>query len=849
MKVFIPKDEEIRELWESRLPHPDSVRKSFGPAVFEYGWELFKGGMVTDVKIAGRKAGGVVRTGRKPLRPSWEITPNGRLGLECTCKQFAYCAHQVALYLETYEALVGPAEITKKSAAVLTLPAKNGGRRRVVKVKFEKTKVCLELGQGRGEILLKAELRGVNSDHKWPMDGETYRIAAGGKILACRKYDMNWVFSNILYAGFEMMEPGRFRMRDEYAISDFLSRTLFHWLEDYQVTLDDHLKALVENRTELASTMSIRNCGEIDRFEFDCQLEFDGETLTVEDLWKMYTSGADVIFSESGKLVGFDHSQLMQYFRSLEELGYKFRRDGGPIKLPLHFLARAVEHGSNGNGSSPIQKSVEISEELRDLYKKLSDFDGVKSVRPPGKLAKALRPYQKDGLNFLNFLSEFRFGGILADDMGLGKTVQALALLDLKRRESKQHQPSLVVCPTTVAPNWIQEVKKFTPQIKAVHLGSSRAITDCSFEDYDLIIISYGLMRRNKFETAFRYMILDEAQNIKNPKTKIAKAVKSVDATYRLALTGTPIENSVYELWSIFDFLMPGFLGSFNHFKWEYAERIMGWGDRDRLSELSRHVRPFFLRRLKQDVASDLPPKTEQDIVCELTPKQNRLYWEVVESIRSELNRKIDSDGWQKSQIHILSALTRLRQICCHPALWEPKLKTLGSGKMTALSETLDSVLSGGHRVVIFSQFVKMMKLVEEDLKKTGTEYLYLDGGTRNRGALIDKFQKDKRYKVFLMSLKAGGTGINLTAADYVILLDPWWNPAVENQAIDRTHRIGQTRPVTAYRLLTRGTIEEKMEELKDRKRDLAERVLSSEAEFFKKMTRDDLEYLLEDGE
>jgi non-specific serine/threonine protein kinase len=325
----------------------------------------------------------------------------------------------------------------------------------------------------------------------------------------------------------------------------------------------------------------------------------------------------------------------------------------------------------------------------------------------------------------------------------------------------------------------------------------------------------------------------------------VAAAVKQIPASHRLALTGTPVENSLVELWSIFEFLMPGFLGKLSQFKTSYAGPALKDREDAAPDRLARRVKPFISRRLKSQVATELPERIEQNIYCELTPLQKRMYRELVAVVRRDIDREIGAKGWEKSQICVLAALLRLRQLCCHPLLVDKEASTVASGKMEAFLETLATILDGQHRVIVFSQFVQMLKIIEKQLLEREIPYLYLDGQTRDRTKRIKEFQEAGKHSVFLMSLKAGGTGVNLTAADYVVLYDPWWNPAVENQAIDRTHRIGQTRTVTAYRMIIKDTLEEKMLQLKARKQDLADRILASDSEFLRGMTREDLEELL----
>lgn len=713
------------------------------------------------------------------------------------------------------------------------------------KLRRQRTRVHLRLSLEKENVLLEGWLQSRTGGRRWPLDDRSVCRIEDGTYWLCDPVQMEEAVKAVRRAGFEVGgTTGCYRLPARGGVLDnLLDKDLPGWRKRYRVELDPALSELLSGARHVHLHVSAhRPAGDLDWFEITWSLEAGGKSLSAADLKALRRSGGRYRLLKRGGLVCVDPVALKRQLEELEELGC-LAGPKKPEKVPLHFLGRAVELAGAASGGS-LPENVRLDPELEELYRKLKGFERIGPVDPPEKLVPILRPYQREGLNFLNFLREFGFGGVLADDMGLGKTVQALALLELERLRAGR-APSLVVCPTTVAPNWVEEARKFTPQIKTVHLKSSREIRECPYPDYDLVVISYALLRRSLPDQAFRFLILDEAQNVKNPLTQGARAVKALRAHRRLALTGTPIENSVTELWSLFDFLMPGFLGNLNHFERCYAKPIARHGEREPLDRLCARVRPFILRRLKSQVASDLPPRVEQNIYCELSPRQKKLYAHFVRAARREINDEIRSRGWEQSRIHVLAALTRLRQLCCHPGLVAPDLKAAGSGKLDAFLELLDTIVSGGHRVLVFSQFVKMLRILEKALKKRGLPYLYLDGSTRDRQRRVNRFQEKNGAPVFLLSLKAGGTGINLTAADYVILFDPWWNPAVENQAVDRVHRLGQERAVTAYRLITRGTLEEKMLELKQRKQDLADRVLASETDLFKRLTREDLEQLL----
>lgn len=489
------------------------------------------------------------------------------------------------------------------------------------------------------------------------------------------------------------------------------------------------------------------------------------------------------------------------------------------------------------------------NQQLGNMIRSLRETAQIPHRTPPSHLDSKLREYQHHGFDWLNFLHDHRFHGILADDMGLGKTVQALAYLE-DRRLNHGSQPNMVLAPTSVVFNWANEAKKFTPDLKVLVLtGPNRKSLFTEIPQADLVITSYAIFRRDvEVLTAqnWRTVIIDEAQNIKNYRSKTALLVKEIKGEQRWALTGTPLENRLSELWSIFDFLMPGFLGSYPHFKRKYQQPIEAQQSQEHLERLRRRIFPFVLRRLKREVAKELPPKTEITNLCEMTHDQRKLYQEVREACRRQVFSEVEKKGIERSHVSILTALLRLRQVCCHPELLGPSFRKheVNSGKMEAFQDLVTEVISEGHRVLVFSQFVEMLALLRVWLDKEKIPYEYLDGRTRRREERIRHFNEDPKIPIFLVSLRAGGTGLNLTGADYVIHYDPWWNPAVQDQATDRVHRIGQTKHVFSYKLITKDSVEEKILGLQERKRNLAEGVLSTDSALGKKMSYEDLEYL-----
>ncbi len=567
---------------------------------------------------------------------------------------------------------------------------------------------------------------------------------------------------------------------------------------------------------------------------------------------------------------------------------------------------------------------TDFDQRFAEARTRLHQFDGIRPLDPAEDFHGSLRQYQREGLGWFGFLRWFGVGGILADDMGLGKTIQVLSMLQARKRgvnghsdgvggemadggeEDKpedggegdnahppsaiSHLPSLIVVPRSVVFNWVDEASRFTPDLRVLaYAGADRDAMRAEFGGHDVIVTSYGLLRRDIAELsheAFDYVVLDEAQAIKNPSSQSAKACRLLQARHRLALTGTPIENHLGDLWSIFEYLNPGMLGSNARFAellragssivprgmagggngqtpLEDASQTEAESDAatqelqatraDTLAQVAASLRPFILRRTKKQVLTDLPPKTEQTIVCEMEPAQRKVYDDLRQYYRGSLMSQLDAvgpaggGGLGRASFMVLEALLRLRQAACHPALIDGQRDDLPSAKLDALLERVADIIEEGSKALVFSQFTSMLALVRRKLDERGIRYCYLDGQTRNRREVVDQFQNDPNGQVplFLISLKTGGLGLNLTAAEYVFILDPWWNPAVEAQAIDRTHRIGQTKPVFAYRLICEDTVEQRIAELQSRKQQLADAIVGGQENVLRSLTRDDLEQLL----
>ena len=501
-----------------------------------------------------------------------------------------------------------------------------------------------------------------------------------------------------------------------------------------------------------------------------------------------------------------------------------------------------------------LMPSAETDQRFERARTELRRFERVKACPEPPTFQGELRQYQREGLGWFAFLRQFGLGGCLADDMGLGKTVQALALLESRRLENAG--PSLVVAPRSLVFNWKQEAARFAPALRVLdHTGAERSRDSIAPSDEHLIITTYGTLRRDIAalrEVEFDYVILDEAQAIKNATTAAAKAARLLRARHKLALSGTPIENNVQELWSLFEFLNPGMFGAASTFRSlararlaTDAETADQPNDNGEIALLARALRPVILRRTKERVAPELPPKLEQTLMVELEPEQRRIYDELLAHYRRSLLPHIDRVGMERSRMKVLEALLRLRQAACHPALISRTHADAPSAKLDVIQPKLAEAAAEGHKSLVFSQFTSFLALLRQRLDADSARYAYLDGDTRDRQAVVEQFQQDPSCRLFLISLRAGGHGLNLTAADYVFLLDPWWNPAVEAQAIDRAHRIGQQRHVIATRLVAQGTIEEKILDLQRSKRELADAILSEDQGALAQIGREELELLL----
>lgn len=490
-------------------------------------------------------------------------------------------------------------------------------------------------------------------------------------------------------------------------------------------------------------------------------------------------------------------------------------------------------------------------QDMRRKMEKLVDFESLEDVPEPADFQGNLRPYQKAGYNWFQFLKKYGFGGCLADDMGLGKTVQTLALLQ-KEKETYTEGPaaptSLIIMPTSLIYNWLNEAAKFAPGLRILnHTGTNRSRSAAAFSGYDAVISTYGVARLDEAilsDFLFHYIILDESQNIKNVSSKSFKAINVLRGEHRLILSGTPVENSVSDLWPQMAFVNPGLLGSFAFFNREFVVPIEKKKDEEAARRLQALIKPFVLRRTKVQVASELPEKSEKIFYCNMTSEQSDRYESTKAEYRNLVLEQLEGGSLQRSGIQVLQGLSKLRQLANHPGMIDPDYEG-SSGKFENVVRTLEAVLARGHKVLVFSQFVRQMRIYADYFRENAIEYAYLDGATQNRQEVVERFRTQEDVNVFLISIKAGGVGLNLTEADYVFILDPWWNPAVEQQAVDRAHRIGQTQHVFIYKFITKDSVEEKILALQKRKQLIAESLIRIEESFVKSLSAEDIAELL----
>lgn len=572
----------------------------------------------------------------------------------------------------------------------------------------------------------------------------------------------------------------------------------------------------------------------IDWFDIHARIKFGEFEIPFKELRKLILRRKVEFKLPNGEIAIIPEVWLTKY-ADLFALSETEGNQEKPVLRKYHLnLVRELEEGNLAK--------VHLSEKLRSL----SSFSGIRQYPVPEGFKGELRPYQRAGYNWLRFLNEYRLGGCLADDMGLGKTVQTLALLQAEKETGAG--TTLLVMPTSLIYNWEMEAGKFTPGLKVLnYTGTLRNKDVTRFQNYDIVLTSYGITRLDVDllkQFYFNYIILDESQVIKNPTSNIARAVRELKSRHKLVLTGTPIENTTLDLWSQMSFINPGILGGQSYFRNEYQNPIEKKGDESKSRKLGAIIKPFILRRHKSQVATELPEKVEYVQYCEMTPDQEKRYEEVKSHYREKIFNLIEQEGLGNSRFMILEGLTKLRQIANHPRMVEQGYNS-DSGKLEDITHMLENAMAEGHKVLVFSQFVKHLELVRQYLKTHKIDHAYLDGSSVDRKEQVERFNRDPQLKAFLISIKAGGLGLNLTEADYVFILDPWWNPAVEAQAVDRAHRIGQKRKVFTYKFITRNTVEEKILVLQQKKLKLTQELITTEESFMKQLTQEDIAQIL----
>ena len=630
-----------------------------------------------------------------------------------------------------------------------------------------------------------------------------------------------------------LLELGFRRMYEYRSASQVLKLGVRRLPEVVQRLLQEGWQVEAEGRLLRSVTeVNVHVVSGVDWFEIHGGMRFGDTEISLPELLKAVRRGENTVRLGDGSFGVLPKDWLKQqgFLLELGESQEDHLRFRSSQALLIDLLLQ----------DQPESSFDEVFERVRD---KLKDYSGIRALEAPEGFVGSLRGYQRDGLGWFDFLDQFGFGGCLADDMGLGKTIQVLALLQGRRKA----KASLVVVPKSLVFNWKQEAGRFTPELKILdHTGINRRKDTKRFRGFNAVLTTYGTMRNDiglLKDYPFDYIVLDEAQIIKNAGSLTAKAARLLQGRRRLALSGTPIQNHLGELWSLFEFLNPGMLGGVSFFNKQIKNRGPLSDDTRRL--LARYLKPFILRRTKEQVAPELPEKVEQTLFCELEPAERRRYDQLKRYYQRSLQRRIESDGLGRSKIKVLEALLRLRQAACHPGLLDKTRVDRSSTKLDLLLQQLEDVASEERKALVFSQFTSLLKILRSRLDELGLSYEYLDGRTRNRARHVQRFQEDPECRLFLISLKAGGLGLNLTAAEYVFLLDPWWNPAAEAQAIDRSHRIGQDKRVFAYRLIAKDTVEEKVLELQRSKRELAEAIISQDNRLIGELSREDLTLLL----
>ncbi len=701
------------------------------------------------------------------------------------------------------------------------------------KYKAEKlgTKIFLDI-DGRGNIIAEVkfcygdcEFNPFDKDLEVECNRNIIEEARAKELFKMYNFTINFK-RNIIY------------LSNEDDIYNFLTEGIDKFMEKFEVLVTDKLK----NRqiiTQKTFNMGVRIENNFLEIDFN-ELGLDENEL--KDIFKRYKLRKKYYRLKNGSFINIDSEGIGSLVNLAKTLNITERDIAlGKVEIPK-YRALYLDNLAKNNKSDLI---INLDSKFKEIVNNINNVN-LSDVKEPKQLNGVLREYQKTGFKWLKTLEKYGFGGILADDMGLGKTIQIIALLlDQKQSEGKT---SMVVCPSSLYINWEKEIKRFSNDIKTLIISGNaeqRAELINKVSEYDVVITSYDLLKRDielYKNKKFKYVIADEAQYIKNNNTKNAKALKDLNSEVRFALTGTPIENSLAELWSIFDFIMPGYLYTYKKFKDEFETLIIKENDSQVMERLQKLVAPFVLRRIKRDVLKELPDKTEQIMYSKMDDEQQKLYNSYLALAKVKMKQELEANGFEKSKFKILSLITRLRQICCHPKLFLDNYNG-ESSKLNQCLEIIEGAIASKHKILLFSGFTSMFDILTPELEKRGIEYSILTGQTKvdARIEMVDEFNKDDNIKVFLISLKAGGTGLNLTGADMVIHFDPWWNLSAQNQATDRAYRIGQRHNVQVFKLICENSIEEKIQKLQDKKMDITDAVIKSGETFISQMSKDEL--------
>ena len=652
------------------------------------------------------------------------------------------------------------------------------------------------------------------------------------------------VLTRIFEDGFELVNGKRyFVLKDLDEIYEFLSNKIESYMNDYEILVTDKFKSKEIKKPKLSSVSVKLDNGLL---ELDIS-KLDFNVNEIKNVLNNYRVKKKYYKLKNGDFLSLEKNEDLEFLDNISssfDIDYS-KVNNGTIKLPVSrsiYLNQLLDNNKEINSNK--------DNEFNKLVTNIENKNLSENIKINKEFEKVLRDYQKTGCKWLKVLEHYKFGGILADDMGLGKTIQVIALL---ASDKKIGQTSIVVAPSSLVLNWKAEIEKWCPKLKVCIIrgnAESRKKLIDRYKEFDVVLTSYDLLKRDveQYEgNKFKYIIADEAQYIKNFNTQNATALKSLNGETKFALTGTPIENSVSELWSIFDFIMPGYLYSYNKFKKKFEEPILKMEDKNALQRLKTLISPFILRRVKKDVLIELPEKNITVMKNEMTDEQEKIYMAYFAQTKKEVNEELSANGFEKSKFKILMLLTRLRQICCHPSLFIENYND-GSGKLNQCLDIIEEAIASGHKILLFSSYTSMFGIIEEEFKKRDINYYKLTGSTpvSTRVDMVEEFNKNNDIKVFLISLKAGGTGLNLTGADVVIHYDPWWNLSAENQATDRAYRIGQRNSVQVYKLITTNSIEEKINNLQERKSEISEKLLSTEETFINKLSKEEIMNLFE---